>query len=87
MNQTLLCSKAKAPLFLGAVLITTLSAGQAQAQTTPAKFVPFNDFVQSVRGTDAGAFLASSAATAKVKEPAAFNEMRQHILNNPDNGF
>lgn len=76
-----LSSKTKAPFLFGAVLVTTLITGQAQAQTTPAKFVPFSDFVQSVRGTDAGAFLASSAATAKVKEPAALNEMRQHILN------
>ncbi|MBV9037767.1 MAG: neprosin family prolyl endopeptidase [Acidobacteriaceae bacterium] len=81
LESQILSSKTKAPFLFGAVLVTTLLTGQAQAQNTPAKFVPFSDFVQSVRGTDASTFLASSAATAKVKEPAAFNEMRQHILN------
>jgi hypothetical protein len=58
------------------LMLTTL----CQAQTAPAKFVRFSDFVQSVRDTDPSAFLANSAATAKVKDPAALNEMRQYIL-------
>ncbi|MBV9265766.1 MAG: neprosin family prolyl endopeptidase [Acidobacteriaceae bacterium] len=58
------------------LMLTTL----CQAQTAPAKFVPFRDFVQSVKGTDASVFLAGSATTAKVKEPASVEEMRQHLL-------
>ena len=72
-------SKRKGPLFFTAMVLATLSAGAAQAQNTQAKFVPFQDFLQGVKGADTSEFLARP--DVKVKEPANFEQMRGHILN------
>src|ERR1700730_2889409 len=50
----------------------------AGAQTVPPKLVPFNDFLQQVSRVVPTSYLAQS--TSRVKTPAAFEVMRQHIL-------
>lgn len=74
----MLTQRKKTPLFLSALLLTTLSTGAAQAQTAAAKFVPFSEFLQSVGSTDANELLARR--TAKVTDSSAVEQMRQHIL-------
>jgi hypothetical protein len=61
-------------LVLGMVLL----GRPAGAQTVPPKLVPFNDFLQQVSRVAPTSYLAQS--TSRVKTPAAFEEMRQHIL-------
>ena len=73
--------KRKAPSLFSALVMATVVTNQVQAQTTPAKFVPFNEFVQSVRATDVSEFLARPAAAGvKVTGAASLAEMRQHVL-------
>lgn len=89
MNRTLLCFQGSdrknplnAPYLFGALIIASVVTGHAQAQTTSAKFVPFNEFVQSVKGTDVTEALARPAtAGVKVKDSASLAEMRQHVLS------
>jgi len=51
----------------------------AGAQTTPARFITFNNFLQSVKNAQARDFLTRTAS--KIKDAAAFEEMRQYILS------
>jgi hypothetical protein len=48
-------------------------------QTTAQQFVPFKSFVESTKAANVSDYAARS--TSKVKDTAAFEEMRQHILN------
>jgi len=61
-----------------AILISAFAA-QAFAETTPEKFVPFNQFLDSTRSATASDVL--SRPESKVRDPAALEEMRQAILN------
>jgi hypothetical protein len=61
-----------------AILISSFAA-QAFAQTIPARFVPFQNFIENTRTAPASDFL--SRAENNVKEPTALEEMRQAILN------
>jgi Neprosin len=73
--------------FLSTVAVmASIFTGQARAETATAKFVPFNEFVQSVKSSDSNEFLARPAATArlKVSDSASVEEMRQHILKTYD---
>jgi neprosin-like protein len=65
--------------FIVTAMATALSSGLARGQTAPAKFVPFDEFVQSVKAADGNVFIARPAA--KVKASTSFEEMRQHIAN------
>jgi hypothetical protein len=69
----------KIMLFSIAAVLVALSIGLAQAQTATAAFVPFNDFIQSVKGANSTHFVARPGF--KVKDSAAFEEMRQYILS------
>lgn len=51
----------------------------AGAQTTPARFIAFNDFLQSVKNAQARDFLTRPAC--KIRDAAAFEQMRQYILS------
>ena len=51
----------------------------AQAQMAPDKLVSFNAFIQSVKHADAADFLARPGS--KIKNAAAFEEMRQYVLS------
>jgi hypothetical protein len=51
----------------------------AQAQTPPTQFVPFDQFIQSVRDADASELIARP--NAKVATAASVEEMRQHIIS------
>ncbi len=51
----------------------------AQAQNEPVKFIPFNAFIQKVKEADANDFLSRPAS--KVRDAAAFDEMRRYILS------
>lgn len=75
-----LIKQAKRPLALTAMMVTTLSfcSAQAVAPASSATFVPFTDFVQSVRAADVNEVLAR--ANVKTASPAAMEEMRQYIL-------
>lgn len=64
----------KRPLSLTAMIVAAVSAGSAATSS----FVPFTEFVQSVKGADTSAMLARP--NVKVTEPTAINEMRQHLL-------
>ena len=69
----------KMSLFSTAGVLVALSIGLAQAQTAPATFVPFNDFIQSLNGANSTHFVARTGF--QVQDSAAFEEMRQHILS------
>jgi Neprosin len=69
----------KMMLFSPAAVLIALSIGLAQAQPTTAGFVPFNNFIQSVKGANSTDFVARPGF--KVGDSAAFEEMRQHILS------
>jgi hypothetical protein len=60
-----------------AILISAFAA-QAFAETTPVRFVSFQDFVENTRSAPANNFV--SRAETNIKEPAALEEMRQAIL-------
>jgi len=49
------------------------------AQSGPAEFVPFRNFIDQTATANADNYLGQPAS--KVKDAAAFEEMRQHILN------
>jgi hypothetical protein len=61
------------------VVFATLSWGTGFAQAPPREIVPFPDFVSGVAAADAQAWLARPES--RVTTPAAFEEMRQHILS------
>jgi neprosin-like protein len=50
----------------------------AQSRPTPKEFVSFRDFIDRTTTADSSEYLARSAS--RVKDAAAFEEMRQHIL-------
>jgi hypothetical protein len=60
-------------------LTGTTTFGSAAAQTPPQKPVPFQEFVSSVAVVDAQAWLARPES--RVRTPAAFEEMRRHVLS------
>jgi hypothetical protein len=60
-------------------LTVLLLATAVQAQTAPATFVPFDQFVHSVGDADAAALVARPGA--KVTTTASVEEMRHHILS------
>jgi hypothetical protein len=64
---------------LGTTLALFMLSGLVSAQSGPAEFVPFRNFIDQTVTADAGDYLARPAS--KVKDAAAFEEMRQHILN------
>jgi hypothetical protein len=63
----------------GATLALFLLNGLVSAQSGPAEFVPFRNFVDQTATANADDYLARP--TSQVKDAAAFEEMRQHILN------
>jgi hypothetical protein len=64
-------------------LSTTLALfmlnGLVSAQSVPAEFVPFRNFIDQTITANASDYLGQPSS--KVKDDAAFEEMRQHILN------
>ncbi len=78
MNYTSTRHKATVTV-LSALALTSVFTGALQAQTTAAaKFVPFDEFLQSVRGADANDMLARPEV--KIAGSSAMEEMRQHLL-------
>lgn len=61
------------------VAVPTLAPAAFGQETTVRGFVPFKSFVESTQAANASDYMARS--TTKVKDAAAFEEMRQHILN------
>ncbi|MGA7632123.1 MAG: neprosin family prolyl endopeptidase [Terriglobales bacterium] len=66
-------------LALGTTLTLLMLNGVVSAQSAPAKFVPFQNFIDQTTTADASDYLSRPAS--KVKDAGAFEEMRQHILN------
>jgi len=64
---------------LGTTLALFLLNGLMSAQSGPTQFVPFRNFIDQTTTADAGDYL--TRPDSKVKDAAAFEEMRQHILN------
>jgi len=60
-------------------LTVSLLATAVQAQTPPPTFVPFDQFVRSVRDADAAALVARPGA--KVTTTDSVEEMRNHVLS------
>ena len=63
---------------LTAVLALTAPLAIAQTALNAPKFVPFNDFVEHTRSASMSEFAALPGS--KVKDAAAFEEMRQAIV-------
>ena len=63
----------------GTTLALFLLNGLSSAQSAPAEFVPFRNFIDQTVTADASDYL--SRPDSKVKDAAAFEEMRKHILN------
>jgi neprosin-like protein len=63
----------------GTTLTLLMLNGLVRAQSGPAEFVPFRNFIDQTVTAGAGDYLARPAS--KLKDAAAFEEMRQHILN------
>src|SRR5262245_145091 len=66
------------PVAFGLGLTIVLCSTQVGAQTTSDRFVPFAEFIQSVRTAASSQYVG--AAQARVSSTSAFNEMRQHLL-------
>ncbi len=77
MVSTITTTVKRAGMFCLAALVAT-SGAQAFAQSKPAQFVAFNNFVENTRAANASDFL--TRADSKVKDASAFEEMRQSIL-------
>jgi hypothetical protein len=60
-------------------VILAVSGSFALAQSVKAPFVPFDTFVENTRNAQPSEFLARPGS--KVKDPSAFEEMRQSILS------
>jgi len=69
----------KKPLMVAMISLTAISIASAQEPTTQSKFVPFGEFVSSIRGAQANDVMATPAA--KVANNAAVEQMRQHLLS------
>lgn len=63
---------------LGATLVLFVLGGIATAQSAPAEFVPFHNFIDQTTTADSNDYLSRPAS--KVQDAGAFEEMRQHIL-------
>jgi hypothetical protein len=63
------------PIVLVLFALTTLLHGQS----TPGTFVAFGDFIDRANTADSGEYMAREGS--RVKDAAAFEEMRQHILS------
>jgi hypothetical protein len=71
---------------IAALSIAALSSGIAQAaglqaqpaQAASSKFVPFNEFVTSVKYAEAPAYLARPEV--KISDAVSFSEMREHLI-------
>src|SRR5271154_4347252 len=59
-------------------LIVAASFGILQAQAAPSQFVPFRAFIENTKA--AGWSIYTARTESRVKDAAAFEEMRQHIL-------
>lgn len=70
---------AKKPLMLLTISVTVIPFASAQEAAAQSQFVPFRDFVQSVRGAQASDVMA--APSAKVASNTAVEQMRQHLLS------
>src|SRR5208337_2976066 len=66
-------------LAFGAMLALFILNGLVSAQSGPAEFVPFRNFIDQTTTANADDYLGKPASN--VKDAAAFEEMRQHILN------
>ena len=64
---------------LGITLAVFMLNGLVSAQSAPTEFVPFRGFIDQTTTANAGDYLARPAS--KVKDGAAFEEMRRHILD------
>jgi neprosin-like protein len=64
---------------LGTTLVLFMLNGLVSGQSGPTEFVPFRNFIDQTTTADASDYLARP--DSKVKDAAAFEEMRQHILN------
>jgi hypothetical protein len=60
------------------VLLVVASFGVLHAQVVPSRFVPFKNFVQETKAASSDIYMAR--AESRVKDAAAFEEMRQYIL-------
>jgi len=67
------------PIVVGLMFALVTLTVPLNAQTTVKEFVPFKSFVESTKAANPSDHMARS--TSKVKDAAAFEEMRQHILN------
>jgi hypothetical protein len=63
---------------LSAALVLFIASGISSAQSAHVSFVPFNNFVDSMRTANSADYL--SKPTGKVRDAQSFEEMRQHIL-------
>jgi hypothetical protein len=64
---------------IGATIALTAWSGPIAAQTASTVIVPFSEFVNSLSIAPADAYVGRSGTA--VKSTAAFEEMRQHLLN------
>jgi hypothetical protein len=72
--------KAKRHLMFFALMFALVALnGRLNAQFPVKEFVPFNSFVEETKAANTSDYTARS--TSKVRDAAAFEEMRQHILN------
>lgn len=64
---------------VSAVALLTLLLGSAHGEAAPARFVPFQEFLESTKA--ASFFDYAGSPESRVKDAAAFEEMRRHILD------
>ncbi len=62
-----------------ALLMLGTTAVQMEAQTAAKNFTPFDNFINTVKSSNAHELMARPEA--KLRETAKFEEMRQHVLN------
>jgi len=63
----------------GLTLALVSLTGRLHAQSGVQEFVPFSSFLESTKNASAGDHMTRAAS--RIKDAAAFKEMRQHILN------
>src|ERR1700685_3801953 len=66
-------------VIFGLILALVSFNGQLHAQASAQEFVPFSNFLESTK--QASAVDHMTRAASRVKDAAAFEEMRQHILS------
>jgi hypothetical protein len=79
VNGPTLASRGIRAILLTLVTGCTIFATSSFAQSGEAKFVPFNDFIKNTQTVQHSNFKAR--VDSKVKDSAAFEEMRQSILD------